>query len=110
LISSQTFRKLALAFPGVEEQPHFIRTSFRVKKKIFATLHEKEMQAVVKLSPVDQSVFTDLSNGAVSPVKGTWGRMGYTCIDLKRAPKNLIADALVASYNLVQQKKNRKRK
>ena len=41
MISIATVRELALAFPETDEHPHFDRKAFRVKKKIFATLDEK---------------------------------------------------------------------
>ncbi|MDZ7935441.1 MAG: hypothetical protein U5M51_10885 [Emticicia sp.] len=37
MISAQNVRKLALAFNEAEELPYFGKTSFRVKKKTFAT-------------------------------------------------------------------------
>jgi predicted DNA-binding protein (MmcQ/YjbR family) len=40
MLSIKKFRQIALSFPGTEELPHFEKTSFRVKKKIFATLDE----------------------------------------------------------------------
>jgi len=46
MINIDTFRKLALAFDHVVEQPHFEKTSFRVKKKIFATLDIEKRLAV----------------------------------------------------------------
>jgi hypothetical protein len=49
MISLATFRKLALAFDETEEKPHWEKASFRVKKKIFATLDEKKHLAVLKL-------------------------------------------------------------
>lgn len=58
MISAQTVRKLALRFEQVEELPHFDKTSFRVKKKIFATLNEKQQRATLKLSENDQSIFS----------------------------------------------------
>ena len=38
MVSIDTFRKLALSFDEAVEQPHFEKPSFRVNKKIFATL------------------------------------------------------------------------
>jgi predicted DNA-binding protein (MmcQ/YjbR family) len=57
MVSVETVRTLALSFPEADEQPHFEKASFRIKKKIFATLSEKDKRCTVKLSPVDQSVF-----------------------------------------------------
>lgn len=33
MITIETFRKLALSFPEVTEEPYFKKTSFQVKKK-----------------------------------------------------------------------------
>jgi predicted DNA-binding protein (MmcQ/YjbR family) len=50
IITPKIVRELALAFDEVEEKPHFDKTSFRVNKKIFATLNEKDNRATLKLS------------------------------------------------------------
>jgi hypothetical protein len=41
MIEFEELRKLAMSFPEVTEEPHFEKTSFRVKKKIFATYDAK---------------------------------------------------------------------
>ena len=41
----------------VVQQPHFNKTSFRIKKKIFSTLDDKKKILVIKLNEIDQSVF-----------------------------------------------------
>jgi len=98
MITNASFRKLALSFPESVEQPHFHKTSFRVKKKIFATFDEKTRLAVVKFSLVDQSVFTDVSKGALYPVQGGWGKSGFTYIDLRKVNKEMLKDAMTISY------------
>ncbi len=98
MVSLDTVRKLALSFPEAEEMPHFEKASFRVKKKIFATLSKKDNRCVVKLSPVDQSVFTANNNKVIYPVKGAWGKQGWTIIELKKVRKDLFKDALTTSY------------
>ena len=57
MVEVESVRRLALSYPEVIEQDHWGRPSFRIKKKIFATLWPLEKRAVIKLSPVDQSVF-----------------------------------------------------
>jgi hypothetical protein len=49
MITAETFRKMALSFPETVELPHFERTSFRVKNRIFATLAENTEVATLKL-------------------------------------------------------------
>jgi len=51
MISIDTVRDLALSFPETDEHPHFDRRAFRVKKKIFATLSEKENIACLMTVP-----------------------------------------------------------
>jgi hypothetical protein len=38
LMRIQQVRKLALSLPGATEEPHFDKTSFRIGRKIFATV------------------------------------------------------------------------
>jgi predicted DNA-binding protein (MmcQ/YjbR family) len=74
MITVTEFRKLALSFPEASEQPHFERASFRVAKKIFATLDEKSKLACMKLSEADQDVFSSYDNAAIYPVPNKWGK------------------------------------
>jgi predicted DNA-binding protein (MmcQ/YjbR family) len=50
-------RQIALSFPKTTEQPHFEKTSFRVNKKIFATLNVKHNRITIKLSLKDQDLY-----------------------------------------------------
>jgi predicted DNA-binding protein (MmcQ/YjbR family) len=68
MVSIDTFRKLALSFPEATEEPHFEKTSFRVKKKIFATYNEKYKRACVKLSEIDHDVFSAADRTIIYPV------------------------------------------
>jgi hypothetical protein len=47
------FRKLALSMPGAYEAPHFNRTAFRTKKRIFATMTQDGRQAMIPVLPVE---------------------------------------------------------
>lgn len=98
-------QKLALAFDQAEEKPHFEKTSFRVRNKIFATLDKGKRRLVVKLSDVDQSVFSSIDRIAVYPVPGGSGKQGWTIIELKQVKKSLVIDALTTSYINVAPKK-----
>lgn len=98
MVSTEAFRQLALSFEEVEEQPHFEKTSFRINKKIFVTLHEKNKKAVVKLTVVDQSVFCSFDKTVIYPVPGKWGLRGWTMIELKTVRKRMLTDAVKTSY------------
>ena len=64
----ETLRKLALSFPETSEQPHFEKTSFRVGKKIFITVDEKNLMACIKLSEIDQDVFSVADRTIIYPL------------------------------------------
>ena len=101
MISIKTFKELALSFPETSQKPHFEKTSFRVKNKIFATLSEETCLAVIKLSEVDQSVFCSIEKSVIYPVNNKWGKQGWTVIDLKKVRKDVLRDALTTAYNEV---------
>ena len=105
MVDIETFRKLALSLPGAEELPHFHLASFRIKRKIFATLWEKENKAMLKLSLIDQSVFCSYDTTTFSPVPGGWGTKGATFVELGKVKKRMLKDALALAYNGVFTKK-----
>jgi hypothetical protein len=104
MVTIQTFRKIALAFPEAIELPHFDLASFRVRKKIFATLSEENHRAMLRLSEVDQSVFCSFNRDIIYPVPGTWGRQGCTYFELKNLNKEMLNDALRRAYCFVAPK------
>ncbi|MGH2569271.1 MAG: MmcQ/YjbR family DNA-binding protein [Bacteroidota bacterium] len=108
VITVKTFRKLALSFPETVELPHFERTSFRVKKKIFATLAQSTEIATLRFSKSDQSFFCSVGNHAIYPVPNKWGAHGWTFIELKKVSQKVILDALTAAYEEVTKQKSRR--
>ncbi len=109
MVSVDTFREFALSFPDVEEHPHFNIPSFRIRKKIFATLWEKENKAMLKLSLVSQSVFCSYDQTIFYPVPGGWGKQGATFVNLRKVRKDMFKDALTTAYEEVAAKKTIKK-
>ncbi|MBS1615474.1 MAG: MmcQ/YjbR family DNA-binding protein [Bacteroidetes bacterium] len=105
MISIDTFRKLALSFPETAEEPHFEKTSFRVKKKIFATYDSKYNRASIKLSEIDQDVFSSVDRTIIFPIDNKWGKQGWTQIEMSKVRKELFVDALTSAYCEVAPKK-----
>lgn len=93
-------RKMALALPEAEEKPHFDLTSFRVRNKIFATIHADKNYMMVKLSVIDQSVFCSYNKEVIFPVPGGWGKKGATFINLKKVRKAMLLDALTTAWKI----------
>lgn len=105
MVSINTFRKLALSFPEVTEVPHFEKTSFRVKNKIFATYDGTKKRACIKLSEIDQDVFSKAANMIIFPVENKWSKQGWTLVEMSKVRKELFIDALTTAYCEVAPKK-----
>ncbi len=97
MASFEALEQLAIAFPEVTIEPHFEKLSFRVKKKIFVTFDQSNNRATVKLSEVDQDVFSSASP-FIQPVDNKWGKQGWTLVDLDEVPFNLLQDVITAAY------------
>jgi hypothetical protein len=52
----------------------------------------------MKLSEVDQSVFSTPDKTIVYPVPNKWGKAGWTIFELSKVNKNLCMDALQMAY------------
>ncbi|RYG06372.1 MAG: MmcQ/YjbR family DNA-binding protein, partial [Chitinophagaceae bacterium] len=83
MVSIEKFRHLALSLPEATEQPHFEKTSFRINKKIFATLDVTKQQACVKFTATDQDIFCLFDKTVIYPVPNKWGNQGWTLISLQ---------------------------
>lgn len=105
MVTIAALRNLALSFPEVTEEPHFEKTSFRVKQKIFATYDDKNKTACIKLAEMDQDVFSSADKTVIYPVANQWGKQGWTMVELKKVRRNLFTDALKAAYCEVAPKK-----
>ena len=79
MVRIPTARRLALALPEAVEQDHHGRPSFRVRGKIFATLHVADRRMVVKLSSGDQAMRLATQPGVFSAVP-SWGHQGWTFV------------------------------
>jgi hypothetical protein len=98
MVTIESARKAALSLPETEEKSHFDIPDFRVKNKIFATLHIDKNYMMIKLCLVDQSVFCSFDNETIFPVPGGWGRKGATFFNLRKVKKPMLMDALRCAW------------
>lgn len=98
MIKPEEVRKFSLEFEGAEEAPHFDKVSFRIKKKIFATLNVPENRACLKLSLIDQDVFSKTNPDIIFPVPNAWGKQGWTLVSLSKVRKTVFRDALTCAF------------
>jgi predicted DNA-binding protein (MmcQ/YjbR family) len=108
MVTFEQFRTLALSFPHTEEQPHFEKPSYRHNGKIFATYHADTHRAMLKLTPIQQSVYHAYNPGIFIPVPGAWGAKGYTLVEISKVPKDIFKEALIAAYEGVAAKVKKK--
>ena len=76
-----------------------------MKKKIFATYDDKLKRACIKLSEIDQDVFSAADRDSIFPVDNKWGKQGWTLIEMKKVRKDIFIDALTTAYCEVAPKK-----
>lgn len=94
-------RALVLLLPEVIEGAHMGLPDFRVGGKIFATLWVDEHRVVVKLTPEVQAVLTEAEPSVFEPISGSWGRRGWTNVDLVEADDETLRSALLAAWKAV---------
>jgi hypothetical protein len=103
-MTSEQFRRLALALDGAKESAHHNHPDFRVGGRVFATLgYPKPGYAMVKLTPDEQKFFAGAHPGAFIPVKGVWGNRGATNVVLRRARVRPVSEALTIAWELTKQ-------
>ncbi|MBI1184268.1 MmcQ/YjbR family DNA-binding protein [bacterium] len=102
MVSADEFSQMALSLPGVYTAPHFERTAYRTKKRIFATHLGKQNTVNIKLNPVEQSTFCDIGGGAVEAVNNKWGLQGWTQFNLQQVVPQILADALAVAHEMAQ--------
>lgn len=105
-MTADGFRKLALSFPEAHEEPHMARTSFRVGKKIFATMNEDETEGVItKVEPRERLYRLAEEKPRQFFTMGGWSRMGALGIKLAHADEALVRELLEASWRRIAPKR-----
>ena len=104
-MDKEVIKHIALSFPQTSEQSHFEKPSYRIGKKIFATYNLKENRICVKLSEIDQNVFSSFDPTVIYPVPNKWGKQGWTLVNLETISQELLYGALLAAYCEKKKKK-----
>lgn len=101
----EDIKNIALDLPETAEAPHFEKTSFRVKGRIFLTFDAPKNQICVKLAPKEQDLFCLFDKAIIFPVPNKWGKQGWTLADINHVPEEMIKDLIYAAYTTVAPKK-----
>jgi hypothetical protein len=96
VLSAEQARRLALALPDAVEQDHHGRPSFRVAKRIFATLWDEHHMNVM----VDEAgILTAVQTAPQTCAEVWWGkRLAAVRVDLRRAESPLLEDLLADAW------------
>ncbi|HZZ36062.1 MAG TPA: MmcQ/YjbR family DNA-binding protein [Caulobacteraceae bacterium] len=105
MVSPADVRRIALALPEAYEADHHGMPSFRVGKKIFATLRTAEPKMMVKLDPEDQHNLAEGHPGVIAAVPGYWGRTGSTFVMFDQCDQTLVASLLKLAWSGVAPKR-----
>ena len=97
------FRSFALSLPEAVELPHFERASFRVRKRIFATLRASDGMAVLKLPREEQAALVAMHPEVYASTP--WGHQGWTSVDLDRADPVELRELIVEAWRGVAPKR-----
>lgn len=96
----EEFRQLALDLIGSQESEHCGHPDFRVGKKIFASL--RRQCGMVKVDAATQHDLLSQYPEVFQPEAGAWGRQGCTRVQLDRAEREVVAQALQAAWRLAR--------
>ncbi|MCA9518798.1 MAG: MmcQ/YjbR family DNA-binding protein [Myxococcales bacterium] len=105
MITLDDYRRIALSLPETEERSHFEQPDFRVKGKIFATMHKDGLTGALKIEPLAQAALVAAHPDALTPASGAWGRSGWTTVTFAAIDADLAERLVRDSWRLVAPKK-----
>jgi hypothetical protein len=93
-VTSDDFRRMALAMKGVVEGSHQGHPDFRSHGRVVASLHGNGERGMVKLSAEDQATLINEHPAVFEAEAGAWGDQGYTRVWLANADEESVGWAL----------------
>ena len=104
-MTAEKYRRLALALAEVAEGSHMGNVDFRVRGKIFATLHPPRLnRGALKLTIGQQKSLIAAEPARFAPAVGAWGRKGWTLVQLHRANSATVRRVLEMAWRNVAPK------
>ena len=90
-------RALALELPETEEASHFGKADFRVAGKVFGSL-PRPGRMNLRLDPAEQAALVATSPEAFEPAPGSWGRQGWTGVELALVPEDELRELVISAW------------
>ena len=94
-------RKFELSLPETTEEPHFEAASFRVRRKIFATIPPGGKQLRIFIEPAEVEALLAEDASTYEPV--IWGKRvvpGAVCVNLRAAPPAQVRELLEEAWRM----------
>ncbi len=105
MLNAKDFRRIALGMDDTIESAHMGHPDFRVKGRIFATLHPDHQSGMVKLTPDQQQDFVRANPAAFMPENGAWGRQGCTSVRLDSVDEDTLGEAITLAWQNTAKKR-----
>ena len=106
MVTIDQLRRFAQSLPEAVEEDHRGRPSFRVRGRIFATLHPEDRLAVLKLPIPEQAALESARPDAC--VLNAWSRQGSTGVRLAKIPKEELERLVVVAWRGVAPQRARR--
>ena len=103
MITEKHVRQLALALPEAVELPHWGNPSFRVRKRIFATLREYEGLAVLKIAADDHEVLMQAMPDTF--VTNAWSQQGWIGVRMDTIDTDIFGGLIEGAWSRVAPKR-----
>ena len=97
MITTKTFRRIALGMDGAIEGAHMGHADFRAHGRIFASIQSAE-RGMVKLTPDQQGASVAGDPQSFVPENGAWGRQGYTRVMLATVDEESLGEAMTLAW------------
>jgi hypothetical protein len=108
-LTHDDFRRIALALSDAVEGVHMGHPDFRVRNRIFATIHTDPRHGMVKLTPEQQQAFVRDFPQVFAPESGVWGRGGSTRIIFSEADEELVGEVMTLAWQNVSEEQAARR-
>ncbi len=97
-INSKTACDVIRKLPYISEKDHFGSDAFSANKRIFATVWHDKNKVNIRLTPDLQRKFLETDGEAFNEIDNSWGRQGWTIVQLEFIDRNLFSDAVQAAW------------
>src|SRR5258706_8382870 len=106
IMTPNAFRSLALSLPESHEEPHFERLSFRVGKRIFATMTVDGAEAMVRVVPQQRAHSLLETHPQAFFSHGVWTeRNGAVGVTLSKADGELLRELVIDAWRSIAPKR-----